>query len=129
MESSIVGIEEMYHPQKDWGPATNYLIQLLRESGDREKTASITKMLCLTARVLRSSTNLHQETMTEKSLVRSVSNQDLSRFYGDQPAALSGWWSLRVSSMKFQRTCFTGYFEVMEAMVRSELALVNKPVA
>ena len=130
IESSIVAIEGNVTNRKLGGPATNYLIQLLKKYGDDAPNSVNYKNVLPDGRVLRSSTMFIRD--DDGHIIGSICiNQDLTDF-------------LVVSKLTHEFTTFHeqenenqesdelfahDINEVMEAMVRSELDHVRKPAA
>ena len=128
VESSIVGIEGCITHRKIGGPATNYLIQLLREYGDEAKDSINYKNVMPDGRVLRSSTIFIRD--NDGKIIGSLCiNQDLSDFMVAN-RLLERLVEFKSEEHEVPKEMFAqDISEVMEAMVGSELALMNKPVA
>ena len=128
VESSIVGIEGSITHRKIGGPATNYLIQLLREYGDEAKDSINYKNVMPYGRVLRSSTIFIRD--NDGKIIGSLCiNQDLTDFMVAN-RLLERLVEFKNEEHEVPKEMFAqDISEVMESMVGSELALVNKPVA
>ena len=128
VESSIVGIEGCITHRKIGGPATNYLIQLLREYGDEAKDCINYKNVMPDGRVLRSSTIFIRD--NDGKIIGSLCiNQDLTDFMVAN-RLLERLVEFKSEEHEVPKEMFAqDISEVMEAMVGSELALMNKPVA
>ena len=128
VESSIVGIEGSITHRKIGGPATNYLIQLLREYGDEAKYSINYKNVMPDGRVLRSSTIFIRD--NDGKIIGSLCiNQDLTDFMVAN-RLLERLVEFKNEEHEVPKEMFAqDISEVMESMVGSELALVNKPVA
>ncbi len=108
VESSIVGIEGSITHRKIGGPATNYLIQLLREYGDEAKDSINYKNVMPDGRVLRSSTIFIRD--NDGKIIGSLCiNQDLTDLWLPT-GCWSGWWNLRMRSTKCRRRCLPRIF-------------------
>lgn len=128
VESSIVGIEGSITHRKIGGPATNYLIQLLREYGDEAKDSINYKNVMPDGCVLRSSTIFIRD--NDGKIIGSLCiNQDLTDFMVAN-RLLERLVEFKNEEHEVPKEMFAqDISEVMESMVGSELALVNKPVA
>lgn len=128
VESSIVGIEGSITHRKIGGPATNYLIQLLREYGDEAKDSINYKNVMPDGRVLLSSTIFIRD--NDGKIIGSLCiNQDLTDFMVAN-RLLERLVEFKNEEHEVPKEMFAqDISEVMESMVGSELALVNKPVA
>ena len=124
VESSIVGIEGSITHRKIGGPATNYLIQLLREYGDEAKDSINYKNVMPDGRVLRSSTIFIRD--NDGKIIGSLCiNQDLTDFMVAN-RLLERLVEFKNEEHEVPKEMFAqDISEVMESMVGSELALVD----
>ena len=129
-ESSIVAIEGNITRRKVGGPATNYLIKTLAEYGDAAPNSINYKNELPDRRVLRSSTMFLRDgagriigslcinqDLTDYIVARNILDQ-CTRFSGDDQAGVHPG-----------EVFVTDIGGLMESMVETEIALMQKPVA
>ncbi len=130
VESSIVAIKGNVTNRQIGGPVTNYLLQLLKTYGDDAPNSINYRSVLPDGRVLRSSTMFIRD--ENGHIIGSLCvNQDMTDFIvmsklmremvAFQPAAEKE----EAPGELFARDIN----EVMESMVRSEVQMVNRPVA
>jgi predicted transcriptional regulator YheO len=128
LESSIVTIEGDVTHRKVGGPATNYLLKLLREGGDGAENSVNYKTVLPDGRVLRSSTIFIRD--DEGLIVGSLClNQDLTDYIVarnllDEAASFNAR-----EAEPPKETFAQDISEVMESVVDTEVSLFQKPVA
>ena len=127
VESSIVLLEGDVTHRKIGGPATNYLLKLLREGGDAAENSINYKNVLPDGRVLRSSTIFIRD--DDGKIIGSLClNQDLTDFIVAK--------NLIEESTSFgppdedtpKETFAQDISEVMESVVDTEVSLFQKPV-
>ena len=130
VENSIVAIYGNVTNRKVGGPATNYLLQLLKTDGDDAPTSLNCRNVMPDGRVLRSSTIFIRD---EKGhIIGSLCiNQDLTDFIVASKLTQELTAFQRPSTEEEHAEEFFAHdiSDVMEDMVRTELELLQKPVA
>ncbi len=128
MESSIVWVEGDVTHRKIGGPATNYLLKLLREGGDGAENSVNYRTVLPDGRVLRSSTIFVRDDAGR--IVGSLClNQDLTDYIVAKNL-LEDAISITPPDAESPRETFAqDISEVMESVVDTEVKLFQKPVA
>ena len=128
VESSIVMLEGDVTHRKIGGPATNYLLKLLRESGDAAENSVNYRTVLPDGRVLRSSTIFIRD--DEGKVLGSLClNQDLTDYIVAKNL-LDDAVSLTPTGVESPKETFAqDISEVMESVVDTEVSLFQKPVA
>lgn len=130
LEHSIVAVRGTITNRKPGGPPTNYLLQFLKKYGDEAPNRINYRSMTSDGRILRSTTIFIRD--EDGHIIGSLCiNQDLTDYIVAS--------KLIQESLDFPQTeqengepeelFARDINEVMEAMVRSELELVQKPVA
>ncbi|HBA64318.1 MAG TPA: aminotransferase [Lachnospiraceae bacterium] len=130
MESSIVAIEGDVTQRKIGGPATNYLIHLLKKYGDEAPDSINYRSVLPDGRILRSSTMFIRD--DEHHIIGSLCvNQDLTDYIvaSKMMQDLCAFHENTSEDSEPQEMFLHDINEVVESMVRSELETVQKPVA
>ncbi len=129
VESSIVAIYGNVTNREVGGPATNLLLQLLKNYGDEAPNKINYRSILPDGRVLRSST-LFIRDETDRILGSLCINQDLTD-YVVASKLLQGLTNIRdgQQDQPAQEVFSRDINDVVESMVRSELEVLGKPVA
>ena len=129
VESSIVAIYGNVTNREVGGPATNLLLQLLKNYGDEAPNKINYRSTLPDGRVLRSST-LFIRDETDRILGSLCINQDLTD-YVVASKLLQGLTNIRdgQQDQPAQEVFSRDINDVVESMVRSELEVLGKPVA
>ncbi len=128
VESSIVMLEGDVTHRKIGGPATNYLLKLLREGGDRADNSVNYKTVLPDGRMLRSSTIFIRDEAGK--IVGSLClNQDLTDFIVARNLMEEGTSFGPPDVEPPKETFAQDISEVMESVVDTEVSLFQKPVA
>lgn len=128
VESSIVRLEGDVTHRKIGGPATDYLLKLLRENGDEAENSVNYKNVLPDGRVLRSSTLFLRD---EKGhIIGSLCfNQDLTDYLVAKNLIEEGSSFGQPDAEPPKETFAQDISEVMESVVDTEVSLFQKPVA
>ena len=128
VESSIVRLEGDVTHRKIGGPATDYLLKLLRENGDEAENSVNYKNVLPDGRVLRSSTLFLRD---EKGhIIGSLCfNQDLTDYLEAKNLIEEGSSFGQPDAEPPKETFAQDISEVMESVVDTEVSLFQKPVA
>jgi predicted transcriptional regulator YheO len=128
VESSIVMLEGDVTHRRIGGPATNYLLKLLREGGDGAENSVNYKTVLPDGRVLRSSTIFIRD--DQGKIIGSLCvNQDLTDYIVARNL-LEDVSSFSVRDLEPPKETFAqDISEVMESVVDTEVSLFQKPVA
>ncbi len=130
MESSIVAIKGDVTQRQIGGPATNYLIHLLKKYGDDAPDSINYRSVLPDGRILRSSTIFIRD--DEHHIIGSLCiNQDLTDYIvaSKMMQDLCSFHENTTEDSEPQELFSHDINEVVESMVRSELETVQKPVA
>lgn len=130
VEDSIVAVFGNVTNRKIGGPATNYLLQLLKLHGDNAPNSINYRNTMPDGRVLRSSTLFIRD--DSGHIIGSMCiNQDLTDFIVASKLAqeLSCFSEPLTNSVPTEEIFAHDISDVMESMVKSELELLQKPVA
>jgi predicted transcriptional regulator YheO len=128
VESSIVMLEGDVTHRKPGGPATNYLLRLLKEGGDEAANSINYKTVLPDGRVLRSSTIFIRDDAGR--IVGSLClNQDLTDFIVARNLLEEGTSFAPPDVESPKETFVQDISEVMESVVDMEVSLMQKPVA
>ena len=128
VESSIVMLEGDVTHRKIGGPATNYLLKLLREGGDKAANSANYKTVLPDGRILRSSTIFIRDDAGK--IVGSLClNQDLTDFIVARNLMEEGTSFGPPDVEPPKETFAQDISEVMESVVDTEVSLFQKPVA
>ncbi len=127
VESSIVCLEGDVTHRKIGGPATDYLLKLLREGGDQAENSVNYKNVLPDGRVLRSTTIFIRN--EEGGIVGSLClNQDLTDYLIAQNLIEESTQFGHPSMEAPKETFAKDIGEVMESVVATEISLFQKPV-
>jgi predicted transcriptional regulator YheO len=128
VERSIVMLEGDVTHRKIGGPATNYLLKLFREGGDRAESSVNYKTVLPDGRALRSSTIFIRD--DQGKIIGSLCvNQDLTDYIVARNL-LEDASSFSAREVEAPRETFAqDISEVMESVVDTEVSLFQKPVA
>jgi predicted transcriptional regulator YheO len=127
METSIIALEGNVTNRKVGGPATNYLIHLLREHGDKAKDSIGYKNIMPNGKVVRSSTIFIRDD-NNKIIGSLCINQDLTD-YTVANKLLERLVQFRDEDGDTPKEMFSqDISEVMESIIDSEMDALNKPV-
>ena len=128
VENSIVCLEGDVTHRKIGGPATDYLLKLIREGGDQAENSVNYKNVLPDGRVLRSTTIFIRN--DEGGIVGSLClNQDLTDYIVAKNL-LEDAVSFAPPEAESPRETFAqDISEVMESVVDTEVSLFQKPVA
>ena len=128
VEDSIIQLEGDVTHRKVGGPATNYLLQLIREQGDEAENKVNYKTVLPDGRVLRCSTMFIRD--DEGGILGSLCfNQDLTDYIVAR-GLLEDVTSFGPPEGEPPKETFAqDVSEVMESVVDAEVALIQKPVA
>ena len=130
VEDSIVAVFGNVTNRKIGGPATNYLLQLLKLHGDNVPNSINYRNTMPDGRVLRSSTLFIRD--DSGHIIGSLCiNQDLTDFIVASKLAqeLSSFSEPPTNSVSAEEIFAHDISDVVESMVKSELELLQKPVA
>lgn len=130
VESSIVALRGNVTNRKIGGPVTNYLLQLLRRYGDSAPDSINYRNVTPDGRVLRSSTMFIRD--EDGHIIGSLCiNQDLTDFIVSSKLCqeLISFKEPAKEENEPEELFAHDINEVMESMVRTELEMMQKPVA
>ena len=130
VESSIVAIYGNVTNRNVGGPATNYLLQLLKTYGDEAPNSLNYRNVMPDGRVLRSSTIFIRD--EEGHIIGSLCiNQDLTDFIvaSKLTQELTAFQQPSTEEKHAEEIFAHDITDVMRDMVRTELELLQKPVA
>lgn len=128
VESSIVMLEGDVTHREIGGPATDYLLMLLRENGDSAENSINYKNVLPDGRVLRSSTIFIRD--DDGHIVGSLCfNQDLTDYIVARNLAEVNTAFGEPDTEPPKETFARDISEVMESVVDTEVSLFQKPVA
>jgi predicted transcriptional regulator YheO len=128
VESSIVMLEGDVTHRKIGGPATNYLLKLLREGGDGAENSVKYKTVMPDGRVLRSSTIFIRDDAGKIAGSLCI-NQDLTDYIVARNLLEEGTSFGPPDVEPPKETFAQDISEVMESVVDTEVSLFQKPVA
>lgn len=130
MESSIVAIKGDVTHREIGGPATNYLLQVLKKYGDEAPDSINYRSVLPDGRILRSSTMFIRD--DERHIIGSLCiNQDLTDYIvaSKMMQDLCSFHEPVSTDYEPQEMFAHDINEVVESIVHSELEMVRKPVA
>ena len=130
VESSIVAIRGNITNRKVGGPVTNYLLQLLKKYGDDAPNSINYRNVTPDGRVLRSSTMFIRDDAGH--IIGSLCiNQDLTDFIvaSKLTQEMMAFHQLPSEEDETEELFAHDISEVMESMVKTEMELLQKPVA
>ena len=127
VESSIVMLEGDVTHRKIGGPATDYLLKLLREGGDGAENSVNYKTVLPNGRLLRSSTIFIRD--EEGRIIGSLCfNQDLTDYIVARNLIEENTLFGQTEVEPPKETFAQDISEVMESVVDTEITLFQKPV-